>query len=182
MQLSTLRLAWASAAALIAILLWDLSGFDMTLALATGGPEGFSLREDWILTTLLHTGARYAAWLFVLALCLAVIWPVGALRRLPTGRRVQLAASALLASGKTSGTAEVMQPAAPFFFRNVFIQLWSLPHSQPPDRNSGVGSPRRITDRPMLPLPARPSSASPLIQSVMAVVCWRGLFFSRQSS
>jgi membrane-associated PAP2 superfamily phosphatase len=99
MQPSTLRLAWASTLALFAILLWDLSGLDLGLAQAAGGPQGFPLRDDWVLTTLLHTGGRYAAWLTVLALCLAVIWPVGPLRRLAPPRRVQLAASALLASG-----------------------------------------------------------------------------------
>ena len=98
MPFSTRRLAWASALALLAILLWDLSGLDMALALASGGPLGFPLREHWLLTGVLHTGARYAAWLLVLALCLGVIWPVGPLRQLAAGRRVQLAASALLAS------------------------------------------------------------------------------------
>src|SRR6478609_2559964 len=99
MQRSTLHLAWASTIALIAILMWDLSGLDMPLALAAGGPQGFPLRENWVLTTVLHDGAKYLAWLFVVALCLSVIWPIGPLRELPVRRRVQLAASALLASG-----------------------------------------------------------------------------------
>ena len=99
MQLSTLRVALASALALIAILLWDLSGLDLALALASGGPQGFPLREEWLLTTVMHDGARHLAWLVVVALCLAVIWPVGPMRQLPTGRRLQLAATALLASG-----------------------------------------------------------------------------------
>lgn len=99
MQLSTLRLAWASTIALIAILVWDLSGLDLAVAQAAGGPQGFPLRDHWMFTSVLHTGAKYLAWLLVLLLCLAVVWPAGVLRRLPPGRRVQLAASALLASG-----------------------------------------------------------------------------------
>jgi membrane-associated PAP2 superfamily phosphatase len=99
MQFSNPRLAWASAVALGAIVLWDVSGLDLALALATGGPHGFPLRNNWILTEVLHTGPKYLAWLFVVGLCLCVTWPVGSLRRLPPARRVQLAASALLASG-----------------------------------------------------------------------------------
>lgn len=98
MQLSTPRVAWISLATLAAILLWDASGLDLALALTAGGSHGFSLRDHWLLTNVLHTGAKYLAWLMIVALCLAVVWPVGVLRQLPTSRRVQLAASALLAS------------------------------------------------------------------------------------
>lgn len=98
MRTSSLRIAGLSAVALLAIVLWDRSGLDVALAHATGGPRGFPLRDDWLLAKVLHTGAKNVAWAFILALCLQIAWPVGALRRLPTSRRVQLAASALVAS------------------------------------------------------------------------------------
>lgn len=98
MHTSTQRLAWLSLATLAALLLWDLSGLDLALAHLAGGPQGFALRDHWLLTDVLHTGGRYLAWLLVIGLCLAVVWPVGALRTLPTARRLQLAVSALLAS------------------------------------------------------------------------------------
>lgn len=99
MRLSPSRLAWLSMAALAGLMLWDLSGLDLQLALAAGGPHGFPLREHWFLTRVLHSGAKYLAWLLVLGLCICVAWPVGPLTRLPFSRRVQLAATALLASG-----------------------------------------------------------------------------------
>ncbi len=102
MQLSNTRIAAISAALLAALLLWDLSGLDLALAHAAGGAQGFALREHWLLTDVLHTGAKALVWLLVMALCLGVVWPAGPLRQLPPARRLQLAASALLASALVS--------------------------------------------------------------------------------
>lgn len=98
MQDSTRRTAWITASLLVFAMAWDLSGLDLPLALAMGGPHGFPLREHWFLTAVLHAGAKYAAWAAVLALCLFVAWPPKALRSLPAARRAQLAVSALLAT------------------------------------------------------------------------------------
>lgn len=92
-----------AAAWLLAVpLLWDLSGLDMALAQTMGGPEGFPLRDNWWLRQLFHESARQLAWALGIALCLAVAWPFGPLRRLPRARRLQLAVSALLATGVVS--------------------------------------------------------------------------------
>lgn len=98
MQISTRRLVSMSVASFAAILLWDLSGLDLALAQTVGGPHGFALRDHWLLTGLLHNGAKYLAWVVIVGLCLGVAWPVGVLRDLPAARRLQLAVSALLAS------------------------------------------------------------------------------------
>lgn len=102
MSLSNTRIAWLSAAMLGTLLLWDLSGLDLTLAYTTGGAQGFALRDHWLLADVLHTGARSLAWSLLMALCLSVAWPLGPLRQLPLNRRVQLAASALFASAVIS--------------------------------------------------------------------------------
>jgi membrane-associated PAP2 superfamily phosphatase len=99
MQDSSRRLRWITVVAFLLIMLWDLSGLDLPLALAMGGPAGFPLRDHWLLTTVLHSGAKWLAWLLVLALCIGVTAPFGPLRRLPMARRVQLAATTFLASG-----------------------------------------------------------------------------------
>ena len=95
---SPLRLAAISAATLVAVNLWDYSGLDLALARVMGNVQGFALRDHWLLTRVFHTGAKSLAWLLVVVLCLTAIWPVGWLQRLPVSRRVQLAASALLAA------------------------------------------------------------------------------------
>ncbi|MES2976445.1 MAG: phosphatase PAP2 family protein [Pseudomonadota bacterium] len=85
-----------SALALV-LLAWDATGLDLQLAHAFGGTAGFALRDNWFLYRVLHEGGRHASWLVVLCLCLAVWWPVGFLRRLGAGERLQLAVTTLLA-------------------------------------------------------------------------------------
>lgn len=88
--------AWA-ALALLALLLWDLSGLDLVLARAFGGDQGFPLRNDPFLLDVMHSGAKGLAWLLVVMLCLGLGWPWGPLRQLPFARRLQLVVPPLLA-------------------------------------------------------------------------------------
>lgn len=94
---SGLRLAFWSAAALLALLAWEALGLDLPMARWFGDGQGFALREHWLLSTMLHDGARRLGWLLVFALLLAVRWPVGALRVLTRGERMGLLAGTLLA-------------------------------------------------------------------------------------
>jgi membrane-associated PAP2 superfamily phosphatase len=87
----------ATVLAFILLLCWDASGLDLALARLAGTPYGFPWRSNGLLVTVLHEGARALSWVLLAALCIAVPWPVGALRRLHLRERVQLAASALLA-------------------------------------------------------------------------------------
>lgn len=82
--------------ALLALLAWDHSALDKSLAAAMGGPAEFPLRDNWWLTVVLHDGARRAGWLLALVLCLGVWWPQGPLALLERGERLQLALSTLL--------------------------------------------------------------------------------------
>ena len=79
-------------------LAWDVAGLDLPLARLAGSHAGFPWRDHWLLTALLHDGARRLSWLLALLLCLGVWWPLGPLERLPPQRRLQLALSALLAA------------------------------------------------------------------------------------
>ncbi|MGV3573193.1 MAG: phosphatase PAP2 family protein [Ramlibacter sp.] len=92
------RAPWITLGLLGAAAAWDATGWDMALAQLAGGAQGFPWRDHWLPASLLHVGARAAAWLLVLGLTLAVWWPPRSLRRLPSRRRVQLVASALLAA------------------------------------------------------------------------------------
>lgn len=83
--------------ALALILAWRGSGADLPLAARLGGADGFPWRHHWLLSDVLHSGGRLAAWAAVLALCLGVWWPFGVLRRIPFDRRLQLAAGTMAA-------------------------------------------------------------------------------------
>lgn len=98
MMLSDRTLALITAALLMLLLGWDLSGLDLPLAQLFGDSNGFAWRESWWLTKVLHEGARTVSWLLLLALLAGIWWPWGGLARLPRGRRVQLVAGALAAA------------------------------------------------------------------------------------
>jgi membrane-associated PAP2 superfamily phosphatase len=88
--------------ALACVVAWDLGDQDLRLAHWFGSATGFPLRDDWLFTRVLHEDARRLGWFLVLLLSLAVWWPVGLLRRLDMGERLQMAISALLALGTIS--------------------------------------------------------------------------------
>jgi membrane-associated PAP2 superfamily phosphatase len=79
------------------LLLWDFSGLDLRLAQWFGSAHGFPLENHWFWRGVLHDGLRYLPWLLELALLLAVVWPLGALRQLELARRLQLALTTLMA-------------------------------------------------------------------------------------
>lgn len=68
------RQLWRDAAltlaALLALLVWDASGFDLAFVRAYGSAQGFAWRDAWLTQTVLHDGGRWLAW-SVLALMLA---------------------------------------------------------------------------------------------------------------
>lgn len=79
-------------AALAALLAWDALGADPALARLFGDAQGFALREHWLWSRVLHEGMRPLGWLAVGWLALGLARPLGVLRRLDRGARVQLLA------------------------------------------------------------------------------------------
>lgn len=91
------RHAWLTLAGLALILLWDaLSyryGLDTKLAEPWASSDGFSLRNHWLLTTVLHEGARKLAAILKLALLISIWWPFGIFKRLTRAERIWLFAT-----------------------------------------------------------------------------------------
>jgi membrane-associated PAP2 superfamily phosphatase len=108
------RFGWIALISLLVLLAWDASGLDMALARWAGGPRGFPLRDHWLLTRVLHDGAKTLAWVFTLLLCLGVVWPVGPFQRLPFARRLQLPVTALLASAVISALKGLNSTSCPW--------------------------------------------------------------------
>ena len=88
-------LAW-TLVSLLGVLAWDALAQDRALARVFGTATGFPLREQWFLVSVLHEGARRAAWGVMLVLTIAVWWPFGVLRQISSADRLQLAITALL--------------------------------------------------------------------------------------
>ena len=106
-------LAW-TVGALACLLAWDALGQDRALAHAFGTSNGFPLRAQWFFVQVLHEGARRTAWLFLLLLTLGVWWPVGLLRRIDAGERLQLAISTLVALGVVSSLKSLSATSCPW--------------------------------------------------------------------
>ena len=83
----------ALAVALLAVLAWDASGWDLPLAQAFGGPEGFALRDHPVASLWLHDRARQLGWWVLVGLTALCVWPLGGWRRLSGAERAGLAAS-----------------------------------------------------------------------------------------
>lgn len=65
--------AWLIVA--VITLAWDATGLDMTVMHWIGSPSGFSLRDNWLLERVLHTGLRETATLIYLMLWIWALWP-----------------------------------------------------------------------------------------------------------
>jgi len=119
------------AATFVAILLWDVSGLDLALALPFGGPYGFPLRNAWLLTTVLHAGGLALAWAVAGWLCVGVRWPSGPLRRLDVRQRVQLVLTLLLVVTAVSAFKRFSMTSCPWHL-SVFggaadwVSHWAL--------------------------------------------------------
>ncbi|ART53240.1 phosphatidic acid phosphatase [Acidovorax carolinensis] len=107
------NLAW-TIGTLMCLLAWDALGQDRALAHAFGSGNGFPLREQWFFVQVLHEGARRTAWLFLLLLTLGVWWPMGLLRRIDLGERLQLAVSALVALFVVSSLKSLSATSCPW--------------------------------------------------------------------
>lgn len=106
--------AWIMLGVLLLVLAWDASGLDLPLARLAGSSQGFPWRDHWLLTTVLHDGARLASRLLALGLCLGVWWPAGPLRRLSQERRLQLAVTTLVAALAVTALKAFSQTSCPW--------------------------------------------------------------------
>jgi membrane-associated PAP2 superfamily phosphatase len=91
-------LFWTTVALLALTLGWEASRLDLPLAQLAGTPQGFPWRDQWLLATVLHEGARRLAWLVTLVILAAIWLPFGPLAHLPRAGRVQLAVTTLVAA------------------------------------------------------------------------------------
>ncbi|QCB48809.1 phosphatase PAP2 family protein [Hydrogenophaga sp. PAMC20947] len=56
-------------------LFWDFAGLDMVVMQAIGTHEGFPLRDQWLLSTVLHDQLRLVAQMLFLVMVVWAVWP-----------------------------------------------------------------------------------------------------------
>ena len=86
------RLRLPTAAAFVFLALWDAAGLDRALTAAVAAPGGFGFRGHWLLTTVLHDGARGLTAVLLVGLLVSVWKPFGPLRQLARADRIWLLA------------------------------------------------------------------------------------------
>lgn len=74
------------------VVMWDLSGWDLRVMPWFGSAQGFALKENWWLSTVMHTRAQQLSVLAYVFLLVMVFWPLGPFR---AASRRQRAASLL---------------------------------------------------------------------------------------
>ncbi|MCY7370213.1 MAG: phosphatase PAP2 family protein [Polaromonas sp.] len=90
-------------AGFLLLLLWDLSGLDLTVARWFGSLNGFALQSHWFWEGVLHGGVKRVQWLPAGLLIAMVVLPLGFMRKLALPQRLQLAGGTLLALALISG-------------------------------------------------------------------------------
>ncbi|QBK05627.1 PAP2 family protein [Hylemonella gracilis] len=128
------RHAWLTLASLALILLWDaLSyryGLDTWLAEPWASSTGFALKNHWLLSNVLHDGARKLAAVLALILLIAIWRPVGALRQLTRVERIWLLTtivSALLLVNllKLASSSSCPWDMQPFGGQASYVSHWA---------------------------------------------------------
>lgn len=127
-HLSNRIMAFSTASLALLLFLWDLSGLDLAMAQWFGGPAGFALQEHWLLTAVLHDGARRLAWALALLLCVGVWFPVGWLQHLVFRRRLQLALTTLVAVTVISSLKSISMTSCPWSLADFGGVAHYMPH------------------------------------------------------
>ncbi len=87
---------WLWGTLLVLTLAWDASGADLSAMSWLGSPQGFAWRNQWWLSSVMHTGAKQLAVLIYLGVLAMTLWPLGIWRQLPRSQRLEIAAGITL--------------------------------------------------------------------------------------
>lgn len=133
------RLAAVTFATLALLLVWDAGGLDLPLETWFGSSAGFALRDNWLLSDLLHQGGRLASWAAACWLTVGLWWPAGGLQRIEFLERLQFASTVLIAVLAVGALKNFSRTSCPWdladFGRSAhYLSHWSLASDGGPGR------------------------------------------------
>lgn len=131
--------ALATLAGLALVVAWDATGLDLPLALLAGSADGFAARDHWLLTRVLHDGARQFSGLLLAVLALSLWLPVGPLRDLPRARRAWLLVTVVGGMLAVSAFKRVSATSCPWDLQAFGGRLPLVPHWNLGLRDGGPG-------------------------------------------
>lgn len=116
---------------LLALVIWDLLGLDLPISRLFGDAAGFALRDQWLVSDVLHSGARYLAWAIAAVLVVGIWRPLPFARGLTQRERVvwvgaTLACALLIPLLKLASLTSCPWSLAEFGGTARFVSHWSL--------------------------------------------------------
>ena len=128
------RLLWMSAFALVLALLWDASGWDTAVMHLIAGPEGFTLKSNWWLQTVLHDTAKKLSVVVYLFLWVMVLRPMGPFRESTRRQRLAVLLGITLSLLAVSLIKQTSLTSCPWSLQDFggtarYVSHWSLGQS-----------------------------------------------------
>lgn len=119
------------AVGLLALIVWDALGLDLPISRLFGNAAGFALRDQWLVSDVLHSGARYLAWALALVLVVGIWRPLPFARGLTRGERVAwvgatIACAVLIPLLKLASLTSCPWSLAEFGGTATYVSHWSL--------------------------------------------------------
>lgn len=112
----------------LAVLALDWLGLDLPLAHWFGGEGGFPWKDQWLLSSVLHSGARAVGWALLIAVTVGIGWPWGWLRTPTRRERGWMVASIWLAVLLVVGIKGVSTSSCPWDLREFGGNLPYVSH------------------------------------------------------
>ena len=126
-----LLLLGASLALLVA---WDVLGLDLPISRLFADGSGFPLRDQWFVSAVLHSGARWLAWAIALVLVVGIWKPLPFARRLTRHERftwvlATVACALLIPLLKLASLTSCPWSLAEFGGTATYVSHWLIGHA-----------------------------------------------------
>lgn len=115
---------------LLITLLWDVSGWDLTVMSWLANRHGFPFRGDWLLSRVFHDGGRQLVTLALLVLSLLAIKPVGPMRRFDRFERIEMFTGVALGAMMVSALKRLSTTSCPWDLQDfggaaAYVSHWA---------------------------------------------------------
>jgi len=121
-------------ASLALLVAWDLLGLDLPISRLFADGDGFPLRDQWFVSVVLHSGARWLGWAIALVLVVGIWKPLPFARRLTRHERftwvlATVACALLIPLLKLASLTSCPWSLAEFGGTATYVSHWLIGHA-----------------------------------------------------